>query len=124
MIEKNGASQELLTKFLPREMDTIQRLHHQNILRVHRLVETPRQVYFMLEMAHNGDLLDYINKWKIMLEPEARFVMRSIASGIAYCHGKGIVHRDLKCENIMVTDEMKIKIGGKFNLILKQICFD
>ena len=72
----------------------------------------------MLEMAHNGDLLDYINKWKVMLEPEARFVMRSIASGIAYCHNKGIVHRDLKCENIMVTGEMKIKIGGKLRLTI------
>ena len=81
MVEKSGASQEILTKFLPREMDTIKRLHHKNILRVYRLVETPRQVYFMLEMAHNGDLLDYINRWKVILEPEARFVMRSMRFG-------------------------------------------
>ena len=67
----------------------------------------------MLEMAHNGDLLDYINTSRGLPEQQARFVIRGISSGIAYCHAKGIEHRDLKCENIMLTKDMDIKIGGK-----------
>ena len=67
----------------------------------------------MLEMAHNGDLLDYINTSRGLPEQQARFVIRGISSSIAYCHAKGIVHRDLKCENIMLTKDMDIKIGGK-----------
>ena len=67
----------------------------------------------MLEMAHNGDLLDYINYRRGLPEPQARFVLRSIASGISHCHVRGIVHRDLKCENIMLTRDMEVKIGGK-----------
>lgn len=96
-------------------MRAVLRLNHPNILRVHRLVETPRQVYFMLEMAHNGDLLEYINgrKGSRVPETEARYVMQSIAAGIAHCHNQDIVHRDLKCENIMITKEMHIKIGGE-----------
>ena len=66
----------------------------------------------MMEMAQNGDLLDYINTSRVLPEPEARFVMRSIAAGIAHCHAKDIVHRDLKCENIMITKNMEVKIGG------------
>ena len=86
---------------------------HPNILRVFRVVETPREVYFMLEMAENGDLLDYINARSVMAEDEARYVMRSIAAGVAHCHSQDVVHRDLKCENIMITRDMKVKIGGK-----------
>ena len=70
----------------------------------------------MMEMAQNGDLLDYINACRVVPEPEARYVMRSIAAGVAHCHRKDIVHRDLKCENIMITKNMKVKIGGKLLL--------
>ena len=112
ILEKRSASREVLCKFLPREIATVQRVSHQSILRVFRVVETPLQVYFMLEVAENGDLLDYINTRKTLPESEARYVMRCIAAGIAHCHAKGIVHRDLKCENIMITKDMSIKIGG------------
>ena len=69
----------------------------------------------MLEIAENGDLLDYINWRGVLPEPEARYVLRGVAAGIAHCHSKNIVHRDLKCENIMITGDMRIKIGGKTN---------
>ena len=76
MLEKRGASQEVLDKFLPREMAVVRRLNHPSILRVFHVVETPREVYFMLEMAENGDLLDYINWRRFLPEPEARYVLR------------------------------------------------
>ena len=118
IVQKKGASPEVLEKFLPREIETLQQLNHHNILRVYRLVETPKQVYFMMEMAQNGDLLDYINACRVLPEPEARYIMRSIAAGVAHCHNQNIVHRDLKCENIMITEDMKIKIGGELAIII------
>ncbi|CAI8028295.1 Testis-specific serine/threonine-protein kinase 3, partial [Geodia barretti] len=111
ILEKRGASQEVLDKFLPREMAVVRRLNHPSILRVFHVVETPREVYFMLEMAENGDLLDYINWRRFLPEPEARYVLRGVAAGVSHCHSKNIVHRDLKCENIMITREMRVKIG-------------
>ena len=114
IIDKREASQDFLTKFLPREISALRRLNHPNVIHVFRMVETNLQVYFMLEIAQNGDLLDYINMRRVLPEPEARFVLRSISAGIAHCHSKGIVHRDLKCENIMLTKDMDVKIGGVF----------
>lgn len=109
---KAAATKEYLTKFLPREISVLQRVNHPNIIHVHRMVETDQQVYFMLELAENGDLLDYINTRRYLSEPEARFVLRQISAGIAHCHSKDIVHRDLKCENIMLSRDMTVKIGG------------
>ncbi len=66
----------------------------------------------MLEIAGNGDLLDYINTRRYLPEPEARFVFYQMSSAIAFCHDLGIVHRDLKCENIMLNKHMDVKVGG------------
>ena len=98
-------------------MAVVRRLNHPSVLRVFHVVETPREVYFMLEMAENGDLLDYINWRRFLPEPEARYVLRGVAAGVSHCHSKNIVHRDLKCENIMITREMRVKIGGKTSYV-------
>lgn len=113
MLDKGRASRDVLYKFLPREVEVVRRLDHPGILRVFAVVETQRELYFMMEMAENGDLLDYINWRRHLPESEARYVLRGAAAGVSHCHSKNIVHRDLKCENIMITRDMRIKIGGK-----------
>lgn len=107
------ATKEYLSKFLPREIEILQRIQHPNIVQVFQIIETEKKAFLMLELAENGDLLDYINSRRHLHEPEARFIFRQMSSGIAYCHSLDIIHRDLKCENIMLSRDMDVKIGGK-----------
>lgn len=67
----------------------------------------------MLEIAENGDLLDYINARGRIPEDEARYISKQVVGAVDYCHSLNIVHRDLKCENIMVNRDMQVKVGGK-----------
>ncbi|KAK2541896.1 hypothetical protein Q9966_003729 [Columba livia] len=46
-----------------------------------------------------------------LTEPEVRYYLRQIISGLRYLHGHGIVHRDLKPSNFLVTEKMQVKIG-------------
>ena len=71
-----------------------------------------------MDLAGNGDLLDYINARRVVPEGEAKYIFRQIVSGIQYMHRLNIAHRDLKCENIMLNSNMEVKIGGiyKFNV--------
>ncbi len=113
-LHKKAASKDYLTKFLPREIEVLQMVHHPNILQVYQIIESEDKCYFMLEIAENGDLLDYINSRGRIPEEEARSVFKQMTSAIDFCHSIGVVHRDLKCENVMISRDMQIKVGGKF----------
>ena len=95
-------------------MAILQKVSHANIIRVLQIIETELKCFFVLEIAENGDLLDYINTRRYLPEPEARFVFDQMSQAIAFCHDRDIVHRDLKCENVMLSRGMDVKIGGKF----------
>jgi serine kinase len=111
-LNKEVATKEYLSKFLPREIEILQALSHPNIVQVFQIIETEKKAFIMLELAENGDLLDYINARRYLNESEARFILRQMSCGIAYCHSIDVVHRDLKCENIMLSKDMDVKIGG------------
>lgn len=114
-LNKRQASEDYLTKFLPREIAILQKVSHPNIISVYQIIETEFRCFFMLEIAQNGDLLDYINARRYLPEPEARFIFTQISRAIGFCHDQEIVHRDLKCENIMLSRGMDVKVGGKLN---------
>lgn len=123
ILNKTAASKDYLKKFLPREIDVLQRLNHSNIIRVYEIIETDRLVYFMMELGQNGDLLDYINARRSIPEAEAKYLFRQLVLGIQYLHRHNIVHRDLKCENIMLSKDMDVKIGGELENLSKQSLF-
>ena len=64
-----------------------------------------------MEIADNGDLLDYIKKQGKRPDAESKRLFGDIAHGMEYLHGQEIVHRDLKCENLFLFKNYKVKIG-------------
>ena len=55
-----------------------------------------------MEYAGGGELFDRISKAGRFNENEARFYFQQLISGVAYCHSMGVVHRDLKLENVLL----------------------
>jgi len=126
ILNKKVASKEYLTKFLPREMRILQMVRHPHIAEVYEIIETERHTYFIMELACNGDLLDYINSRHYIPEPEARYMCNQLLEAMEYCHSLNIAHRDLKCENILLGPNLDIKLGGIYytaNILLKLCVF-
>ncbi|VVC91689.1 unnamed protein product [Leptidea sinapis] len=110
VIDTAQAPRDYLTKFLPRELDVLIRVNHPHIVHVSNIFQRRAKYFIFLRFAENGDLLDFLTQNGAIPESQCRLWMRQILSGINYIHTLNIAHRDLKCENILITANYNVKI--------------
>lgn len=91
----------------------LEELDHPHVVRVIELLESPKEYYVVMELIPDGNLLDFINgltrKNIPFLEKDAANLTNQIIMALSYMHGKQIIHRDLKLENLMIQ---KVKLPG------------
>lgn len=68
-------------------------------------------IYLTLELASGGELFDFIAQTGSFAEPVARYYFHQIIDAFEYLHSRGISHRDMKPDNIMLDDEFNLKIA-------------
>mgnify|MGYP000886938424 CR=1 FL=1 len=66
----------------------------------------------IMELARGGELMEFVAKHGKLEELVARKILQQIANAIQYCHSRGVVHRDLKLENILFKDveDLSVKV--------------
>ncbi|KAL1763400.1 sperm motility kinase Z-like [Sigmodon hispidus] len=92
------------------EVDIMRMLRHPNIVSLLQVIETEQYVYLIMEVVEGEELHSLIKKAGCLKEDEARSLFIQLLSGIGYCHEEGIVHHDLKPDNVMVDGHGKVKI--------------
>ncbi|RDI79275.1 hypothetical protein Vi05172_g10762 [Venturia inaequalis] len=107
--ETLGSNPSRLPKIY-REIQILRGLQHPNIVRLHEMVETERHIGIILEYASGGELFDYILQHRFLKDNAARRLFAQLVSGVGYLHKKGIVHRDLKLENLLLDRNRNIII--------------
>ncbi|KAG6179813.1 hypothetical protein E4U24_005624 [Claviceps purpurea] len=93
-----------------REVTILRGVHHPNIVRLIDMIETDRYIGIILEYASGGELFDYILNHRYLKDGPARRLFSQLVSGVGYLHKKGIVHRDLKLENLLLDRNRNIII--------------
>lgn len=86
-----------------REIKMVAQLGHPSIVPVYDTGEVDGQPYFVMRFMTGGSLSDRIEKGGIPIEETARIIGK-IAQGLAYAHRKGVIHRDLKPDNILFDE--------------------
>lgn len=103
IFDKEKAPKDFLEKFFPRELEILTKIENPHIIQVHSILQRGPRVFIFMRYADNGDLLDFVKKNGVVPEQQAKLWFRQMASGLHYLHGKNIAHRDLKCENILLS---------------------
>ncbi|XP_032667360.1 testis-specific serine/threonine-protein kinase 3-like isoform X2 [Odontomachus brunneus] len=71
----------------------------------------PKKVYIVMEYAQNGSLFDVIRHDTYIDELRSRRWFRQLLEAIDYCHERGVVHRDIKCENLLMDQQFNVKLS-------------
>ncbi|KAL6637256.1 hypothetical protein ACP70R_024828 [Stipagrostis hirtigluma subsp. patula] len=96
-----------------REVSAMQRLRHPNVLRLHEVLATRSKVYLVMELAPGGDLLSRLASLPARRLPEhaARRVFLQLVSALIYCHARGVSHRDVKPQNVLLDADGNLKVS-------------
>ncbi|MDR1521242.1 MAG: Stk1 family PASTA domain-containing Ser/Thr kinase [Streptococcaceae bacterium] len=98
-----------IRRFQREALATIE-LVHSNIVQVYDVGEEENIQYLVMEYVKGMDLKKYIRQYLPLLNEDIVRIMREILAGVAVAHDHRIVHRDLKPQNILISEDGKVKI--------------
>jgi serine/threonine protein kinase len=103
VITKNGDMND--DESMATELDILKSVHHRYILNCLELFETPQCIWVVMEIIRGGELLEVLIEGGVYTERDASRAMKQAFLAISYLHSQGIVHRDLKLQNLLLTDK-------------------
>ncbi|KAL2464451.1 CBL-interacting serine/threonine-protein kinase 1 [Forsythia ovata] len=110
ILEKNKIIDLKITDQIKREIGTLKLLKHPNVVRLHEVFASKTKIYMVLEYVNGGELFDRISSKGKLSEAEGRKFFQQLVDGVSYCHNRGVFHRDLKLENVLIDANGNIKI--------------
>lgn len=111
ILEKNKIFNLKITDQIKREIATLKLLKHPNVVRLYEVLASKSKIYMVLEYVNGGELFDKIASRGKLPEKEGRRLFQQLIDGVSYCHDKGVFHRDLKLENILIDGKGNLKVS-------------
>ncbi|XP_041084776.1 testis-specific serine/threonine-protein kinase 1-like [Polyodon spathula] len=112
IINRRRSPADFLERFLPRELEILAVLNNRYIVKTYEIFETSDgKVYMIMELGVQGDLLEFIKFRGALPEEVCRKMFRQLSLAVKYIHDLEIVHRDLKCENLLLDKDFNLKVS-------------
>ncbi|KIJ23536.1 hypothetical protein M422DRAFT_217509, partial [Sphaerobolus stellatus SS14] len=96
---------------LTREIHHHRRLHHPHVAQLYEVIATENHIWLVTELCSGGELYDYLIEKGRLSEEETRIIFGQLCLAVAYIHDKGVVHRDLKLENVLLDERCRVKLS-------------
>jgi len=110
LIDKALIKAHQMESYVQREIAIMKRLQHPHVIQLKSVVELPSSFCLVMELASGGELFDKIVTARRFDERTARCYFQQLISAVAYCHSRGVVHRDLKAENLLLGRNGALKV--------------
>jgi len=117
-IKKENLQQQKQKMKLLREIKIHKSLHHEQIVAFEHNFEDDKNQYILLELCENQTLNEVLKRRKTLTELEVQCYLIQLLKGLIYLRSHKILHRDLKLDNLFLTDKLQLKIGD-FGLATK-----
>lgn len=109
--DKDQIKEESTKRKMMQEIDILKSIKHTSHIKLMETFQTSKHYLIVMELCPGGDLLNYVRKRRKLTEKNAKYLFKQIMQGIAYMHTIGIVHRDIKLDNILLDGQGNVKIG-------------
>lgn len=101
VVRKNNSMND--AQSMSTEIEIMKRIRHRHICSMYELYETPKCLWIILELVDGGDIHKYLAHTARYTETMAARHFKQILQGIHYLHSLGVVHRDIKLDNILLA---------------------
>jgi serine/threonine protein kinase len=108
LLNRDAFDESTVQRFA-REWEICRSINHPNIVRAYDFIQTPEGMGYTMEYVPGHDLAWHIQRGPLPSEEIVR-IAKGALDGLTALHALGIVHRDMKLENIMVADDRSIKL--------------
>ena len=110
VLQKNLITGPKQYERIQNEIKYLKLLNHPNIIKIYEVIENDSSFFIIMEYAIGGELFNYIVLKEKLSEKETSFFFYQIIQGVRYIHLKKICHRDIKLENLLLSNKKIIKI--------------
>ena len=107
---KQNLLNEKAKKKILYETNLMRGLYHPSVTKILETFETDKYMLIIMEYISGGNLQNFVKKRRKLCEKTAKILYRQLIQGIKYIHSKGVVHRDIKLENILLDLNNIVKI--------------
>ncbi|KAJ3301523.1 hypothetical protein HDV03_000699 [Kappamyces sp. JEL0829] len=109
-IKKQSVDSAVRRTKLAREINILQSISHRYIVELLEVIETEAYIGLIMEVATGGELFEYILSREYLSEREAGRIFAQLIDAVSYLHARGIIHRDLKLENVLLDRNRNVKL--------------
>ncbi|KAM9331278.1 serine/threonine-protein kinase PLK2 [Gastrophryne carolinensis] len=96
---------------IDKEIELHRTLNHRHIVQFYHYFEDKENIYILLEYCSRRSMAHILKTRKVLTDPEVRYYLKQIVSGLRYLHEQEILHRDLKLGNFFINESMELKVG-------------
>nr|KYP56820.1 CBL-interacting serine/threonine-protein kinase 3 [Cajanus cajan] len=111
ILDKEKVLKYMMAEQIQREIATMKLIKHPNVVQLYEVMGSKTKIYIILEFVTGGELFDKILNNGRMSEKEGRRYFQQLINAVDYCHSRGVYHRDLKLENLLLDDSGNLKIS-------------
>lgn len=111
MLREDMAHDELFRENFKKEAQAVAMLSHPNIVSIYDVSRSPETDYIVMELIEGVTLKIYMKTKGALGHKESVHFATQIAKALSHAHSKGIVHRDIKPQNIMITMDGAVKVA-------------